>query len=41
MQEGEQKGLEKGKLERDMELLALLDKGCTMEDIRRELAGRG
>jgi len=30
-----------GKQEGHMELLALLDKGYTAEDIRRELAGRG
>ena len=38
--ESRQEGERKGRQERDMELLALLDKGYTVEDLRRELASR-
>ena len=40
-QKGMEKGLQKGRQELSLELLALLDRGYTGEDIRRELAGRG
>ena len=40
LQEGEQMGLQKGRQEEHKELLALLDRGCTVEDIRQELAAR-
>ena len=43
LEEGREEGLEEGREEgrekRDRELLAFLDKGYTMEDLRRELAG--
>jgi len=36
----EEEGREKGREERDMELLAFLDKGYTPEDIVKELVAR-
>ena len=41
LQEGRLEGLQEGRLEERMELLALIDKGYTAEDIKRELAARG
>jgi len=39
--EGERKGLMAGKLESRLEIMGLIDKGYSIEDIRRELSGKG
>ena len=38
---GEKRGFKKGRQERAKELLAFIDEGCTLEELRRELEGRG
>jgi len=40
LKKGRLEGLQEGRLELSLELLALLDKGYTVENIRRELASR-
>ena len=41
IEEGLERGLEKGMAEKERQLLALIDQGYTIEDLKRELSARG